>query len=132
MSEETLNENIKQKLILDLLGYNQKPTVNKSQNVIDNQYIGRKVLIRTYSAGVHFGELVQKSRQQVILKDSRRIYSWVKACSLSQLAMEGSKDIDSCKIAVPVNEIILDRVIETIPMTEVAIENLYGAKHWKS
>lgn len=132
MLDSILSEESKQNLILNLLGLNQEKPIAKRGGSIDSKYEGKKVLIRTYSAGIHFGELVQKSGQQVILKNSRRVYYWTKACSLSQLAMEGSKDIKSCKIAMEVDEIILDRVIETIPMSEEAIKNLYGASEWKS
>ena len=103
-----------------------------SNETINKSMIGKHVIVRTYSAGVHFGTLVDKVNQEAILKDSRRVYSWQKAASLSQLAMEGSGSIENCKIAMTVNEILLNRVIEIIPMTEMAINNLYGAKEWKA
>lgn len=102
-----------------------------SGSILDNRFIGRKVMVRTYSAGVHFGELIQKSGQQAILKDSRRVHYWVKAASLSQLSQEGSGDLSECRIAMTIPEILLDRVIEVIPMSDKAIKNLYGAKEWK-
>jgi len=98
---------------------------------LSSRFFGRVCMVRTYSAGVHFGELVEKIGQEAILKDSRRVFYWSHACSLSQLAMEGSKKIGDCKIAMSVNEILLDRVIEVIPMTEEAILNLSESKIWK-
>ena len=123
-----LKELIKEILKDEITGVTE--TVNTSDD-LSSSFIGKKVMIRTFSAGVHFGTLRAKSNQQVILDDSRRVYSWQKAASLSQLAMEGSKSIEHCKIAMTVKELLLDRVIEVIPLTEIAINNLYGAKEWK-
>lgn len=94
-------------------------------------FVGRKVLVRTYSAGVHFGTLTYKEGQNVFLKDAHRVHYWVKACSLSQLAMEGSKDISNCRISVKVDEIELDRAIEIIPITDEIFTHL-TSKIWKS
>ena len=124
LSKET--ENL---LILKLLGITQKE--GKGAN-INSSMIGKRVLVRTYSAGVHFGTLKEKVGQEAILSDARRVYSWVKACSLSQLAMEGSKNIAECRISIPVSEILLNRVIEVIPMTELADKQLTEAEEWKS
>lgn len=93
--------------------------------------IGKKCMIRTYSAGVHFGEVVSKDGQNVVLSNSRRVWYWAKACSLSQLAMEGDKDLTNCKIAMKVNLIELDQVIEVIEMSEEAYSSLMGANEWK-
>ena len=120
-----LKELIKEILKEEILG---KKVESKKQ---DHCMVGKKCMFRTYSAGVHFGELVYKDGQECLVKNARRVWYWKDACSLSQLAMEGSKSINECKIAMTVNEIVLDRVIEIIPMTDEAIKNLYGAKEWK-
>ena len=49
------------------------------------------VIVRTYSAGVHAGELVRRNGKEVLLQNSRRLWCWAGAASLSQLAMEGTK-----------------------------------------
>ena len=121
-----LKELIKEILKEEITG----KTIGRTKN-INECMIGKKVMVRTYSAGVHFGTLVEKIGQEAILKDSRRVFSWQEAVTLSQLAMEGSKSIEDCKITMIVNEILLNRVIEIIPMTEKAINNLYGAIEWK-
>ena len=41
-----------------------------------NCMIGKKVIIRTYSAGVWFGTLEQKDRNEVILRNARRMWQW--------------------------------------------------------
>jgi hypothetical protein len=98
---------------------------------IDQRFIGKMVMVRTYSAGVHFGILEEKAGMQVILKDSRRVFYWTSACSLSQLAIEGSKDIASCRIAMTVPQLLLDQAIEVIPMSQDSINILAGAEVWK-
>lgn len=55
------------------------------------------VIVRTYSAGVFAGELESRTGQEVVLRNARRIWYWSGAASLSQLAMEGTKDPANCK-----------------------------------
>lgn len=78
---------------------------------------GAKVLIRTYSAGVHFGTLQSRNGQEVHLKNARRLWSWSGALSLSEVASTGV-NINSSKISVPVSDIILTQAIEIIPISE--------------
>ncbi len=94
--------------------------------------IGKKVIIRTYSAGVHFGELAQKSGTEVILKNSRRLWLWkaAKSISLSAVANYGL-NCDGSKITPVVEEIWLD-AIEIIPCSKEAIESIEGAKDAKA
>lgn len=74
---------------------------------------GDFVLIRTYSAGVHFGTLESKNGKEVCLSNARRLWSWQGALSLSEIAMKGI-DIKNSKISVPVDEIELTEAIEVI------------------
>jgi len=55
---------------------------------MNNKY----VIVRTYSAGVFAGTLVSREGREVTLADARRIWYWDGAASLSQLAMEGTKE----------------------------------------
>lgn len=77
----------------------------------------RKVLIRTYSAGVHYGTLVNRDGQEVHLKNARRLWSWNGALSLSEIASKGI-DIKNSKLSVSVDEIILTQAVEIIPISE--------------
>ncbi len=92
--------------------------------------IGKPVMIRTYSAGVHYGILEEISSASdgfdVFVSPSRRIYSWTGAFSLSELALVGSTRKDS-KISVVQPGIAL-RAIEVAPMTMEAYENLNAIK----
>ena len=80
-------------------------------------YIGKHVLIRTYSAGVHFGVLKSKDGQNAILENARRLWSWSGAFTLNKVAVDG---VESAKIPVAVPELSLEQVIEIIPLSDKA------------
>lgn len=75
----------------------------------------KRVLIRTQSAGVHYGTLIGKEGMEVHLKDARRLWSWNGALSLSEIAANGL-DIKNSKISERVDEIGLTQSIEIIPI----------------
>lgn len=114
-----LSQETEKLLIMKLLGLESKPEQRP-----ESPMLGRVCMVRTYSAGVHFGEVVSKNGQNVVLKNAKRVFYWTQACSLSQLAIDGSKDNKNCKISKTVPEIELDQAIEVIPMSVNAIENL--------
>ena len=89
------------------------------------------VMVRTYSAGVHFGYLKKHTGKEVVLLNSRRVWYWDGAASLSQLAIDGTSSPDKCKFPCAVPEITLTEAIEIIPITKEAKESLYGIKEWK-
>ena len=95
----------------------------------------KKVLIRSYAAGVHFGTLEREeftpSGKVVVLSNTRRVWYWSGAASLSQMAAEGVKNPDSCKFSVPVPENEIVNVIETIPLTTEIFNQLNSVKEWK-
>ena len=92
-----------------------------------NAMLGKKVIIRTYSAGVWFGELEQKAGNEVILKNARRMWRWwaKESISLSAVAIYGVKQEES-KIIEAVDSIWL-QAIEIIPCTDKATESLENA-----
>ena len=93
------------------------------------------VLIRAYGAGVFMGYLKEQKSElngiNVVLVNSRRIHYWDGACSLSQIAVDGSKNIENCRIAMVVTEEFVANVIEIIPVTEKSKTNILGAEIWK-
>lgn len=93
--------------------------------------IGKYCIVRTYSAGVHAGVLAARNGKEVLLKDSRRLWRWEGAATLSQLAMEGSSTPDGCKFPVPVDEILATEAIEIIPCTPVAEKSIREVPAWK-
>lgn len=84
--------------------------------------IGKPVIVRTYSAGVHFGTLASRDGKEVVLTDARRIWYWEGAFTLSAVAMSGVKK--TSKLSVTVDEILLTEAIEIIPCSEAAAANL--------
>ena len=99
------------------------------------EVIGKKVIIRADRAGVFFGTLKQKRETpagvEVELENSRRIWYWSGAASLSQLATEGTKNPGDCKFTVVVPHHTVMQVIEIIPCTEKAIKSIESVKVWR-
>ena len=89
------------------------------------------VICRTYSAGVFAGYLESKNGKVVVLRKARRLWYWSGAASLSQLAMEGVKNPDSCKFPCEVEKVELTEMIELIDCTEEAKKNIAEVKVWK-
>ena len=96
-------------------------------------FTGKKCVIRTNRAGVFFATLAEfdKSSRIATLNECRRLWSWVGAASLSQLAMEGVKSPDKCNFTVTVPTMQVMEVIEIIPCTEEAIKNIESVRVWK-
>lgn len=91
------------------------------------------VMIRTYSAGVHCGYLKSRDGKESVLLDSIRIWNWSGAASLSQLAMEGTNNPNSCKFGMPITtSLVLTETIEVIEMTETAKQSIKNVESWKN
>ena len=90
-----------------------------------------KNIVRTFSAGVFYGEIVSRVGMEAEMKDVRRIWYWTGAASLSQLAMEGTASPDTCKFAVPVNRVIVTEAIEILDCTPAAEASIEGVTPWR-
>lgn len=77
--------------------------------------IGKEVIVRTYSAGVHVGTLVSREGKEVVLSNARRIWYWKGAFTLNAIATSGL-DRKNSRISVQVPEILLTETIEIIPV----------------
>ena len=93
-----------------------------------NDYIGKKVLVRSYGAGVYFGTLEKLEGETAKLTNVRKIWHWTGASCLSQIANEG---VTGDKIGPVVESMVLNRVGQIIPLTDKAIKNLEGHKEWR-
>ncbi len=82
----------------------------------------KTVLVRTYSAGVHVGELVSRKGKEVTLANARRIHRWRGANTCSELATGGLEPASSgwSRVSVPVSSIVLTEAIEVIECTALA------------
>lgn len=118
VSEETL-EKIRE--YLDEDNQEEPPTVE----------VGADVIMRTYSAGVFLGTLKSLKEKTGVLNNAIRLWYWDGACSLSQLAMDGTKSPSNCKFAVPVSEVVLNDVIEVLAVTIKAKRSIRGTESWK-
>lgn len=90
------------------------------------------VIVRTYSAGVFAGYLDKRKGQEVTLKNARRLWYWSGAASLSQLAMEGTSNPESCKFPCAVTSVDLLQAIEILPVTAKAKKSIEGVKVWEA
>lgn len=89
-----------------------------SKNETQHQMVGRRCLVRTYSAGVHIGDVISvKNGMEVHLKNSLRLWKWEGGgLSLSAVATNGI--VKGRLNETP--EIVLSNAIEFIPTTPEA------------
>ena len=112
------------KEIAELIG--MKNTAAESG--LNNFAIGQEVIIRTYSAGVWFGRLKEKSGDEVILTEARRMWCWwaKESISLSGVALYGIKQ-EKSRIAGAVDSVWL-QAIEIIQISGKAAESIRTAQ----
>ena len=119
-----MNQKLLELLIEKMLNNANDSDSDKSANESKESFcwLGEKVIIRTCSAGVHYGELTAKHEDEVILSNARRLYYWKtknKGISLSEVANHGL-DSDS-KVCEKVDKIWM-KAIEIIPCSAEAIK----------
>jgi hypothetical protein len=107
-------------ILLEELG--AKKTDSKKENLSD-LYVGKDVLVRTYSAGVHIGKVKwinPENANECILENSLRLWKWENGgLSLSAVANDGIKGGRLNRTG----EIVLTNAIEYIPTTKKARES---------
>ena len=91
---------------------------NNNDASIYQAVIGQVCVIRTYSAGVHIGKVLQVSETTVLLENSNRLYQWREAFTLSEVSQNGIGS--GSRIACAVPKLLLTQVIEILPTTEKA------------
>lgn len=90
------------------------------------------VIVRTYSAGVFAGEFVSRKDREVVLSNARRLWYWVGAASLSQLAVSGSSNPGGCKFPVAVPRVELLEAVEILDVTDAARKSIESVPEWKA
>ena len=112
---------MKKELIIELI----KSLIENETDCTDNlkkshPMLGKRVLVRTYSAGVHIGTLDwvnPENSMECKLKDALRLWKWEGGgLSLSSVANNGIK---GGRINVT-GEVMLTNAIEFIPTTKTA------------
>jgi len=102
-------------------------SIDNSPDTITDM-VGQKCIVRTYSAGVWYGRVVKKVRDEVIVENARRLWKWKTAhsISLSAIAVYGV-DPDGCDFAPTVPTVWL-QAIELIPVSEKAMRSIEGVE----
>lgn len=113
---------------IDGVNYVKESDIKKSAETLDGM---KYVIVRTQNAGVFAGYLHTNNSESIVLKKARRLWYWSGACSLSQLAMEGTKKATECKFPCEVDSIELSQVIEIIDCTEEARLSIKNVKVWE-
>ena len=88
------------------------------------------VIIRAKEAGVFVGILVSEEGDRVTLKDSRRLWYWAGAASLSEMALKGPSKPGECKFPAALPEHVVLGVIEIIPCTPEAVAAIAAVPVW--
>ena len=98
-----------------------------AQSVAPKQhpFVGKYVIARCYAAGVHAGTVVSVDGENVILSNSRRLWSWKAAdgVALSGLAQHGPKyggKFDTVNLLIA-----LTGVCELIPVADGVAEKIH-------
>jgi hypothetical protein len=107
---------------------------SSDQATITSFQSGQYVIVRTTGAGVHAGELAWISdRGTVELKNSRRLWKWGGAHTLSELALHGGRgtNISYCQFAEVLPTITIFGAHEVIPCTEKAKSFINSQAIWQ-
>lgn len=92
---------------------------------IYDSFIGKLCVFRTsaYASGVHIGVLKEIDGDDAVVTDSRRLWRWRGANTLSEVAARGVDEIHS-RISEPEPIKLILGVVEIIPVQDAARENL--------
>lgn len=95
---------------------------HEAQHDLSEHLVGARVIVRTFSAGVHYGTLVKRQGTEVVLSDARRIWHWNKAFTLSKIAVNGVGQDSKLSVSVP--DILLTEAIELIAVSDEVAKHL--------
>jgi len=87
--------------------------------------MNKPVIVRTYSAGVHYGILQSREGKEVTLTNARRIWSWQGRNTLHEIALNGIGK--GSRVSEQVPSILLTEAIEISECSETADANLRTA-----
>jgi hypothetical protein len=89
-------------------------------------------IVRTYSAWVWAWYVdLKKVGEIMIVKEARRLWRWNSQFTLSELAQKWfGKSPENNKYAIPVSEVYLTNIIEIIPTSENAKNQITNAQNY--
>ncbi len=98
---------------------------------MEENNIGKKVIVRGDRSGMFFGTLEERNGREVKLSNCRRLWYWDGAASNFQLAVDGVSAPQNCKFTVTIDEIEILDAIEVLPCTGKAIKSIEKVTTWK-
>lgn len=93
---------------------------------MNNYYI-----VRANEAGVFFGEIKERSHDEVTMTNVRKLWYWDGAAAVEQLAVDGVSKPKNCQFTVVIDEMIIANPIQIIPCTDKAYKSLSEVPVWK-
>ena len=102
--------------------------------MLHEEYLGKQVIIRTYSAGVHYGTLAAKDGSEVKLTTARRIWRWdgtmdaQKPYTLHEVSQIGVGS--AARVSCEVPSIVIT-AIEIIPCATASVAQIASIREWK-
>lgn len=104
-----------------------------SASPVGSEFIGKKVIVRSAQAGVHYGTLKAIDGQTITLTNSRRLWYWVvadkKGISLSDVAEHGIGS--ASKVCASIPEHIVLGACEIMTTTEAAQKSVEVANDYR-
>jgi len=88
-------------------------------------------IVRAKNAGLFFGQISERNGNDVTMTNVRKVFYWDGAAAPEQLAVDGSKKPENCKLTVRVESMEIAEWIQIIPCTEKATKNLDAIPEWK-
>lgn len=92
--------------------------------------LGKYVIVRTYSAGVHMGVLAEQNGTEVRLLNARRLWKWAGAFTLNEVSQKGI-DFGNSRLSESVPEIFLTQAIEILPIKSSLVADFQEAKAYE-
>lgn len=98
---------------------------------MEKEKVAQRYIIVAEKAGIFYGEIAERRGGEVDLVNVRRVRKWCGACSISQLATDGTKDPSNCEFSVSVPFMTVLGVVEITPCSDAAMQSFDGVKIWK-
>lgn len=96
-----------------------------------DNYLGKFVVVRTESAGVHVGILVSRSKNEAELENARCVWQWEGANTLYELAAHGASMDADTRISEPApGLVLLLGVISIIQVTSEEAKTNLSTSRW--
>ena len=89
-------------------------------------------IVRGDRSGVFFGKIQERNGKEVTMTEVRRLWYWDGACSISQLAKNGTVRPNNCKFTVTVDEILVLDAIEIDVCSKKAVKSIKEVAEWKN